>query len=125
MKILVVDDSRAVQALLSRMLKELGHETLTASDGREALSILEKRQDIELALVDWNMPVMTGLELVKAVRASPLLRGLPILMVTSEAEAERVLQAVESGASEYLMKPFSKEELASKIELILQSREAG
>ncbi|MSR63056.1 MAG: response regulator [Planctomycetes bacterium] len=122
MKILIVDDSLAARSFIARMLTKQGHECVMASHGGEALERLTSEEVIELALVDWNMPFMNGLELVKAVRANSRRRDLPMLMVTSECELERVALAFEAGADEYLMKPFTDVELSSKIQLALASR---
>lgn len=122
MKVLIVDDSRAMRAVIGRLVKKLGHETVEAGHGREALEKLAAEGSIDVALVDWNMPLMNGLELVQAVRSSKQHSQLPLLMVTSETELERVVAAMEAGADEYLMKPFTDQELASKIALALAAR---
>ena len=121
MKVLIVDDSRAMRSVIGRLVKKLGHETVEAGHGREALERLAEGP-VDVALVDWNMPLMNGLELVQAVRATPSLSNLPLLMVTSETELERVVAALQAGADEYLMKPFTDQELASKIALALAAR---
>jgi two-component system chemotaxis response regulator CheY len=121
MKVLIVDDSRAMRSVIGRLVKKLGHETVEAGHGREALERLAAGP-VDVALVDWNMPLMNGLELVQAVRATPTLSNLPLLMVTSETEMERVVAAMEAGADEYLMKPFTDQELATKIALALAAR---
>ena len=122
MKVLIVDDSRAMRSVIGRLVKKLGHETVEAGHGREALEKLAGPEHIDIALVDWNMPLMNGLELVQAVRANPVHSSLPLLMVTSETEIERVVAAIEAGADEYLMKPFTDQELATKFELALAAR---
>ena len=121
MKVLIVDDSRAMRSVIGRLVKKLGHETVEAGHGREALERLAEGP-VDVALVDWNMPLMNGLELVQAVRATPSLSNLPLLMVTSETELERVVAALQAGADEYLMKHFTDQELASKIALALAAR---
>jgi two-component system chemotaxis response regulator CheY len=118
MRALVVDDSRAIRSVLRRMLAEIGLDTDEAGDGRQALSVLERIPTPHVMLVDWNMPEMDGLALVKTVRAMPELDAVPVVMVTTESEMERVIQALEAGANEYLMKPFTKEGLLSKLELL-------
>jgi two-component system chemotaxis response regulator CheY len=115
---LVVDDSRAIRSVLRRMLAEIGLEADEAGDGRQALAALERITCPDVVLVDWNMPEMDGLALVHAVRANPDFEAVPIVMVTTESEVERVIQALEAGANEYLMKPFTKEGLLSKLELL-------
>lgn len=122
MKILVVDDSSAARSLISRMLVKQGHVCVTAQHGREALERLAVETGIELALVDWNMPTMDGLEFVQAVRAGQSQADLLMVMVTSESDISNVVRALEAGANEYLMKPFTDVELASKIEITLAAR---
>ena len=118
MRALVVDDSRAIRSVLRRMLGEIGLDTEEAGDGLQALVVLERFPALDVILVDWNMPEMDGLSLVKALRAMPEYDLVPVVMVTTESEVERVIQALEAGANEYLMKPFTKEGLLSKLELL-------
>jgi len=117
-KALVVDDSRAMRMIVRRLLQGLGFEVLEAQDGKVALEVLRSQGPFEVALVDWNMPVMNGLELVVAVRADPTLEGLRIMMVTTESSTEHLAAALEAGASEYLMKPFTSESVAEKLQLL-------
>jgi two-component system chemotaxis response regulator CheY len=118
MRALVIDDSRTVRMILSKMLRELDMDVLEASNGIEALAQIERHPDIGLMLVDWNMPEMNGYDLVCAVRAQPALEAVPILMVTSEAQGAQVSQALHAGANEYLMKPFNKDGLITKLQLL-------
>jgi two-component system chemotaxis response regulator CheY len=116
---LIVDDSRAMRLVMGRYLKELGYEITEAGDGREALVALESRAERpDLALVDWNMPKMNGLELVQAMRREPRWSEVRVMMVTSETEGERVETALSAGADEYLMKPFTREILAEKLAVL-------
>jgi two-component system chemotaxis response regulator CheY len=118
-KALVVDDSRAVRMILTRNLREFGYEAGEARDGREALEILEKDPNqFRLVLVDWNMPVMNGLELVEALRARPEFSSLLIVMVTTGTELGHIVTALDAGANEYVMKPFTREILLSKLEIV-------
>jgi two-component system chemotaxis response regulator CheY len=117
-KALIVDDSRPVRMLLGRMLRALGYTTTEACDGSEALAKLAQEGPFELALFDWNMPVMNGFDLLRAVRSQAALQAMRILMVTTETEVERVTTALEAGATEYLMKPFTQEVLAAKLEMM-------
>lgn len=118
-KALVVDDSRAVRMILSRTLRELGYEIGEAADGKEALEVLSREPDCYgLVLVDWNMPVMNGLELLEELRRRPQYASLPIIMVTTETDLGHMARALEAGANEYVMKPFSKEILISKLEMV-------
>jgi len=115
MKALVVDDSRAMRLILGRLLKTLGFEIAEAGNGQEALAAIHASGPFDLALVDWNMPVMNGLELVKAVRKEQSLDTLRIMMVTTETQPEQLMQALAAGANEYLMKPFSSAAVAEKL----------
>lgn len=118
MRALVIDDSRATRAILRRILGEIGLDALEAADGREALDVLAANEDIGVALVDWNMPVMDGLEFVRAVRADDRHRDLVIVMVTTEGDAERMILALEAGADEYAMKPFTAAVIRDKLALL-------
>jgi two-component system chemotaxis response regulator CheY len=100
------------------MLAEIGLEADEAGDGRQALAVLSRTGAPDVVLIDWNMPEMDGLELVRSLRAERAYDGVPLVMVTTESEMERVLVALEAGANEYLMKPFTREGLLSKLELL-------
>ena len=114
MKILLVDDSRTIRNIQKNTLKTLGHTDITeAADGIEALACLAKERP-QLMLVDWNMPNMDGITLIKKVRETD--KALPIIMVTTEAEKSRVLEAVKAGVNNYVVKPFTAETLSEKIE---------
>jgi two-component system chemotaxis response regulator CheY len=121
MQAIVVDDSRAMRMLMSRLLKDIGFEVAEAGDGSQALDSLRERlaqNPVQLALVDWNMPEMTGIELVEAVRSDPAFAGLRIVMVTTETELSQVSRALDAGADEYLMKPFTRDDVVGKLELL-------
>lgn len=118
MRALIVDDSKSMRMILGKILRELNFEITEAGDGREALTRLNQGEDVELMLVDWNMPVMNGYELVCAVRANALLGNIRIVMVTTETSMSQVEKALTAGANEYLMKPFTKEALVEKLALI-------
>lgn len=115
---LVIDDSRAMRMVLSNFLTELGFEVRQAGNGKEALDRLSENPDIELALVDWNMPEMNGLDFVKAVRGNASFDSMRLLMVTSESEMDRMVQALAAGADEYLMKPFTRDALLGKLQIV-------
>jgi two-component system chemotaxis response regulator CheY len=115
---LVIDDSRAVRMIIGKILRDAGIDVVEAGNGREGLERMVENPDVELVLVDWNMPVMNGLEYIRAVRSQREHDAVRIMMVTSEAEQEQVLRALEAGANEYLMKPFSKEVLIAKLSLL-------
>jgi two-component system chemotaxis response regulator CheY len=118
-KALVVDDSRAVRMILARTLKELGFEVREAANGREALDVIEtEKTAVSLVLADWNMPEINGLELLKRLRQKPELASLVVVMVTTETELDQMAAAVEAGANEYVMKPFTKDILVEKLQLV-------
>ena len=115
MRALIVDDSRAMRMILAGVLGEMGFETLEAEHGEQALEQLEANPSIDLALVDWNMPKMNGLELIRAVRKRPKFRKLCIVVVTSESEQSHILRAMTAGATEYMSKPFEKQSMIDKL----------
>lgn len=118
-KALVVDDSRAVRMILARTLRELGYEVREAANGQEALELIESdKAAAQLVLADWNMPEMNGLELLKRLRQDPALASLVIVMVTTETELDQMAAALEAGANEYVMKPFTREILVEKLQLV-------
>jgi two-component system, chemotaxis family, chemotaxis protein CheY len=118
-KALVVDDSKAVRMILAKTLKELGFEVREAANGREALEVIEaEKTAVTLVLADWNMPEINGLELLKRLRQKPELASLVVVMVTTETELGQMTAALEAGANEYIMKPFTKDILMEKLELV-------
>lgn len=120
MHALVIDDSRTMRMMLARQLQFLGYDVLQAGDGQEALAVLDQHRDDlpVLATVDWNMPVMNGLEFVQAARADLRLRNLTLMMVTTEAEQGQIVRALAAGAHEYLIKPFSPEAFVDKLDYL-------
>jgi two-component system chemotaxis response regulator CheY len=119
MRALVVDDSRAMRSILSRILRKAGAEEIReAADGSEAIACLQDGELPDVALVDWNMPVMNGLELVKAVRQRSEWRRIAIMMVTTENEQSQIVRALAAGAHEYLIKPFDESSLIDKLEIL-------
>jgi two-component system chemotaxis response regulator CheY len=117
MRALIVDDSRFVRIFLRGMLEQRGIACDEAADGRAALELLHGDLSYELALVDWNMPVMNGLEMLRQLRADGF-RDLKVMMVTTEAENDYILRALEAGADEYLMKPFDDKALDEKLAML-------
>src|ERR1700733_11837671 len=116
MHALVVDDSASMRMILKAHLKKLGFEVSEAKNGREALICLKGTTKTDLVLVDWNMPEMDGISFVRAVRAEPRYATLPLLMVTTNTELSQVSTALEAGANEYIMKPFTREMVRQKLE---------
>ncbi|HOG16728.1 MAG TPA: response regulator [Syntrophales bacterium] len=120
MKILIVDDFATMRKVIRNLLKQVGYENiLEAEDGVSALRVL-KAQKVDLIISDWNMPNMTGFELLKAVRADADLGKTPFLMVTAEALQDNVVAAVKAGVSNYIVKPFTAEVLNEKISKIME-----
>ena len=121
MKMLVIDDSKTMRKFLALIAGEMSFSTIEAADGREALDILvhnDPREPFDVALVDWEMPRMNGLEFVQAVRRNRDFDGLKLLMITTLNSMERVAEAIEAGANDFLMKPVTKEMLAEKLQIL-------
>jgi two-component system chemotaxis response regulator CheY len=117
MRALVIDDHENIRSILARHLVELNFEVVEAADGREALDCLATSGEFDLALVDWNMPNMNGLEFVRAVRADPAFDSLLLIMVTSKSGAD-IAAALEAGANEYVVKPFTQRVINEKLTLL-------
>jgi two-component system chemotaxis response regulator CheY len=117
MRALVVDDSRFIRNYLHSLFAERGVECVEAADGRQGLNCLRDSGPFEVALVDWNMPVMSGIEMVEAARADRAFDGTRIVMVTTEAENDHIEAALMAGADEYLVKPFDEAGLFDKLRM--------
>ncbi len=116
MTILSVDDSTTIRRIVRRSCEELGHFVLEAPDGITALAVLaEQSQDISLVVLDWNMPGMSGLDVLKVIKSDPATRHIVVMMLTSEADMSYVSEALSAGAQNYLTKPFSQQALTLKI----------
>lgn len=118
MKALLVDDSRTMRSMLRRIMIEQGFEVSEAADGQQALDALADAELPDVALVDWNMPVMDGLQFVSAVRNNPDLRRITLVMVTTESEQSQIVRALAAGAHEYLIKPFTADALVDKLSFL-------
>ena len=118
MRALVIDDSRAMRSILTAILDDLEFEVEQAADAEKAYEVLLADHAFDLALVDWNLPAMSGLDLVRLLRQKTELAGMRLMMVTTETELARVREALEAGADEYIMKPFDKEMLLEKLTLL-------
>lgn len=118
MQALIVDDSRAMRRLIAQYLQGFGFETFEAANGREGLEQLRQIGRPDVVLVDWNMPEMNGLEFARAVRQLPAFFDLPLLMVTTESEMQRMAEAFMSGINEYVMKPFDRATIHDKLQLL-------
>lgn len=115
---LVVDDSGTIRAILQDILQNFGFEVHQADDGATALEWLKKNGPAEVTCLDWNMPNMNGIQVVRYVRSNPAYQKMPILMCTSEVELERVVEALKEGANEYIMKPFDQEAIGEKLTMM-------
>jgi two-component system chemotaxis response regulator CheY len=118
MRALVIDDSRAMRSILGTILREIEFAVDEVGSAEEAVDALESGAIFDLALVDWNLPGMNGLELVKVIRGRPDLGDIRLMMVTTETEIERVREALAAGADEYIMKPFDRDMLLEKLGLL-------
>ena len=120
MKVLVVDDFATMRRIVKGVLKQLGfNDIIEAEDGDIALKELQKEK-VGLIVSDWNMPNMTGLDLLKAVKEDAKLKDIPFLMVTAEGQKENVVQAVQAGVSNYIVKPFTPETFNQKLQKIFK-----
>jgi len=115
MKVLVVDDSAIMRKVITQILEMLGHDSVPASNGLDAFERLKEHEDVRLILLDWNMPEMNGIEFLRDIKARPVLSEIPVIMLTTESERRKMIEAIEAGAKHYLTKPFQPETLATKI----------
>ena len=116
---LVLDDSRAMRLILRRILQDCGFDVVEAADGQQALEVVAAAPEVPaVALIDWNMPVMNGLEFVQAVRAEPDYRTMTLMMVTTESEHSQIVRALAAGAHEYVIKPFTSDAIVDKLSLL-------
>lgn len=119
MKVLIIDDAITVRIMTQAFLKELGFSEIhIAENGMEALEILGHLGRVDLILVDWNMPLMNGLDFVKEIRKDPQFSEVKIMMMTTENSMDKIVTAMDAGVNEYMMKPFSKDILADKLQIM-------
>ena len=118
MRALIIDDSRAMRRILRGIVEPMGFEVSEAGNGKQGLEQLNQLEDVELVLVDWNMPEMNGLEFVQAVRSDDSRRDLKLVMVTTETEPAKMARAMMAGVDEFVMKPFTQDILVDKLRLI-------
>lgn len=119
MKVLVVDDFAAMRQLVKKSLTELGFQNVSEAAGAvDAVRKMEAGEHFDLIISDWNMPKMTGLELLTYVRSGDRTKKVPFLMITAEAQRENIIQAAKAGVSQYIVKPFTAESLQQKLETI-------
>lgn len=120
MKILIVDDFSTMRRIVKNLLQDLGfNNTVEADDGQTALPVLESG-GIEFVVTDWNMPGMTGLDLLKSIRSNDATKTLPVLMVTAEAKKEQIVEAAQNGVNGYIIKPFTAATLKEKMDRIFE-----
>ncbi len=120
MKILIVDDFSTMRRIIKNLLRDLGfNNTQEADDGQTAWPMLQTG-NFDFLVTDWNMPIMTGIELLEKVRASDELASLPVLLVTAEAKKEQIVQAAQAGVNGYVVKPFTAITLKEKIDKIFE-----
>jgi two-component system chemotaxis response regulator CheY len=116
---IVIDDSKAMRKILRKFLEDLDFSVLEAGNGKEALEVLGSADSVpDLALIDWNMPEMNGLEFVVEARKKPEWRTMTLVMVTTESEHSQIVRALASGAHEYVIKPFTKDGMIDKLALL-------
>jgi len=119
MKALIVDDAKVVRVALSRIMNQLGYESVKAADGQQALEAMAEHPDTDVVMLDWNMPVMNGYDFLVALREQPQHESSPkVIMVTTETGMSQMLKALAAGADEYVMKPFDKEMIGGKLEMV-------
>ena len=114
-RILLVDDSRTVRLAAARIVRPLGFEILEAEDGADALRVLKDNGPVDVVLLDWNMPVMDGLTFLKSLRAETSLPQPKVVMCTTENDMARIVEAIQAGANEYIMKPFTEDIMKDKL----------
>jgi two-component system chemotaxis response regulator CheY len=120
MKLIIADDSRLVRGIIEKAVTSIGYEAVHAQNGKEALNILESDgQDINLVLLDWNMPVMNGIDVIKNMRGDDRFKKIPVLMISTESEDDRIQEVISAGAQGYLTKPFTAEQLVNAIHRVL------
>ncbi len=125
MKILIVDDFSTMRRIIKNLLRDLGFtNTIEADDGQSALPLL-KAGSIDFLITDWNMPGMTGIDLLKTVREDPNIKQIPVLMVTAEAKREQIIAAAQAGVNGYVVKPFTATVLKEKIDKIFERIEGS
>jgi len=125
MKILIVDDFSTMRRIIKNLLRDLGfNETTEADDGNTALPLLETGK-FDFLITDWNMPGMSGIELLRKVRSDENLASMPVLLVTAEQKREQIVEAAEAGVNGYIVKPFTAETLKEKIDKIFERIEAS
>ncbi len=116
MKILIVDDSSTMRRIVSNCLDKIGYrEVVQAADGVEALEVLDKQKDVGLILADWHMPIMDGFTLLREIKSREGIQNIPFIMITTQTERQSVIDALQTGAANYIVKPFTPDVISEKI----------
>ncbi|RMD51388.1 MAG: response regulator [Ignavibacteria bacterium] len=122
MKFLVVDDSTTMRRIVGNSLKNLGwNDIVEAENGQDAIGKLQSNPDINFVITDWNMPVLSGLDLTKTIRSSERFKNIPILMVTTRGVKDDILEALQAKVNNYVIKPFTPQILKEKIDQVLEA----
>ncbi|SEM66064.1 two-component system, chemotaxis family, response regulator CheY [Syntrophus gentianae] len=122
MKAIVADDSRLIRGIIEKTTALIGFEAVQAGNGQEAMNILEANaSEIHLVLLDWNMPILSGLDVIKKMRRDDRFKKIPVLMISTESEDDRIQEALSAGAQGYLTKPFTAEKLLDAIHSVLDN----
>lgn len=120
MKIIIADDSRMVRGIVEKIVGSIGFDAVHAANGKDAMDMLRSEyQDIALVLLDWNMPVLNGMDVIKKMRSEDQFKNIPVLMVSTESETQRIQEALNAGAQGYVTKPFTPEQLIGAIQNVL------
>ncbi|MCO7226937.1 chemotaxis response regulator CheY [Pleionea sp. CnH1-48] len=120
MKILLVDDFSTMRRIIKNLLREIGFDDVVeAEDGKQAIAMMQNH-DVDMVITDWNMPVMSGIDLLRHIRTTRDFNELPVLMVTAESKREQIVEAAQAGVNGYIVKPFNGQTLQEKIGKILQ-----
>jgi two-component system chemotaxis response regulator CheY len=123
MKVIVADDSRMIRNIIDKTISSIGCEAIHATNGREVLDILGTRGDeVDLILLDWNMPFLNGIDVLKSMQNNGQYTNIPVVMVSTESEEEKIAQVISAGAWGYLSKPFTPEKLINTIHLVLEKK---
>lgn len=123
MKVIVADDSRMIRNIIDKTISSIGCEAIHATNGKEVLDLLGTRSDeVDLILLDWNMPVLNGFDVLKSMQNNGQYRNIPVLMISTESEEERIAQIMNAGAWGYLSKPFTPERLINTIRHVLEKK---
>jgi two-component system, chemotaxis family, chemotaxis protein CheY len=120
MKLIVADDSRLIRGIIGKAATSIGFEVIQAANGKEALDLLEANgKDINLVLLDWNMPMMNGIDVLRNMRSDDRFKKIPVMMISTESEDDKIKEAIDAGAHGYLTKPFTADKLTDAIHKVL------